>query len=275
MRKSRSNGRWVRECKVCKLYVDHPELWIEIHNRVIKKKQSRRSVIAWANNRVPEFNKDLEPDSPRRIVPFTESNFQAHFVGKTEGTTGHAQDFYVVKRQMSDGEGNVFSSDVDLALSQDDFLSSQKYMAELNSELMDYQNLSNMVDSLEYVLSKYNRGLKDRIQDDKKINLVEIDTFQKQVTALFKLTQDLTDLRNKSTIAGEAVKLSIEMTIAVFLETLMLIMNDTQAMLVDELGIGSHLPKEITDMVLTRQRDTIKAQVEGILKKVMTEFKIK
>ena len=278
MHKSHSNGKWVKSCKICNLYLTHPSLWVEIHNKINKQQESRRSVCQWINEvTVPAINEGLEHNDPKYLVAFSEQNFQAHFSGNAaKRTSGHLQDFHAVKRQL-DGVGY----DVDklreiqgIVMSPEDWLLAENYMEELSKELMDYQNLSNMVENLTKLMTDFDEKLKIKIEDGRVIPLAEIDQYQKQVTALFKLTNDLTDLRNKAPIAGKATKMGIEMSVGIFLDTLITVMKDVKILLQGELP-NSNLPTEIVDTVLNNLKATIKQSTPNVLSKVMSEYKIK
>jgi hypothetical protein len=282
MKKSNVNGKWVKTCRVCSLYLTNPELWIEIHNRVNIKGESRRSVVNWLNSvKLPELRLEYPKDHPKHIESaFNEQIFQRHFSGVIgDGTTGHDQDFYSIKRSLDarilkKSSDDQLQDNKDRMLTPEDFMAAENYMLELNKELKDYSSLTQMVDNLETILASYDHKLKERINKDERIPLGEIEQYQKQVSALFKLTQDLTLMRNKTTIAGEAVQLAIKMSTSLFLEYLLVILEEAKDTLKVEMP-NSNLPKEIMDNVINKQRSAMKSIIEDILKKVTTEFKIK
>lgn len=290
MRKDSANNQWIESCKVCRLFLAKPELWVEVHNRVLREKQTKASVMRWLNEEcLAELNKDKLPADKEYFKPFSEQNLRSHFTGSKpawsirEGTlkkTGHAQDYYLVKRLAA--KKGKFVDEVeqlsevykDNLMNDNDWKDTDDFVVGLSKELMDYQNLSKMIDSLDKVLTTYNEKLQDKIANNANISLTEVEQFQKQVSALFTLQVELTELRNKAPIAGEATKMGIEMTVSAFLSSLMVVVEDAKNNLMAELP-NSGMPVEVSNMIMAHMRDAMKKAIPEIIKRVMHEYKIR
>lgn len=291
MRKSAANNQWNESCKICRLFLVKPELWVEVHNRVNREKQTRASVARWLNDtHLAALNEGKLPADDGYFKPFSEQNMGTHFTGSKpywgvrDGTnnkkTGHAQEYYLVKR-LAEKKGHYVNdveqlSEVykDNIMNENDWKDTDEFVVGLSKELMDYQNLSKMIDSLDKVLTTYNEKLQEKIENNVNISLLEVEQFQKQVSALFTLQVELTELRNKAPIAGEATKMGIEMTVSAFLSSLMVVVEDAKNNLMAELP-NSGMPVEVSNMIMAHMRDAMKKAIPEIIKRVMHEYKIK
>jgi len=291
LKKPYSNNQWNKSCKICKLFVTKPELWVEVHDRVNKKNETRASVCRWLNDiHLESLNEGKDSSDDFYFKPFSEQNFQSHFVGSKpywsarDGSpytqTGHCQDYMAVRRMVARKGWNVNDPETLAEVYKEslpvesDWEEADDMINELSKELMDYQNLSNMVGNFELVLTGYNDRLNAKIKEGKQISLVEIDQLQKQVTSLFNLQVELTELRNKAPIAGEAVKMGIELTVSLFLTALMSTVEDAKVLLMGELP-GSGLPLEVSNMIMSNMRDSMKKAVPDVIKRVMSEYRIR
>jgi hypothetical protein len=276
MRKNRANGQFVSNCRICELYITHPQLWVEIHDRVNSKGISRRQTCIWLNQKFEEINLPLPLESTERIPPIWETSFQAHFSGMGEGSEGHEQDFAALKlffmkeKKKAELEGDKTKSFLDEGY----FSEAEMLLQNLNKGLTEYSAMSDMVESLEELLAYYDKKLKEKMSNGAHISIQEIETYQKQVSGLLQIKQDLSKLRNNSTIAGEAVHTAITHTITQFFELLMVVTDEAKHLLKAELP-KSTLPDEIIQTIRQRLSEVIKPQGEAVFEKVMKQYKIK
>lgn len=281
MRKSRVNNKWVRQCKICQMFISKPELWIEIHDKVNKKGEPRTRVCQWLNQQVEEHNKDYPPDSDQCLPLFNDMNFQMHFVGSGfdpsgAPNVGHLQDFEQVKLIFMDErkKADLKKEKLHEFLDEDYFKDAENYLKDLNRGLTEYSSLSVMIDSLDDVLMHYDKNMKQRMADGQRVPIQEIETYQKQVRSLLEMKIQLATLRNKSTIAGEAVHTAITMTITQWFENLMMVTEEAKATLTGALP-KSTIPDEVISMIRHRLSEVVKAQGDDIFDKVIRQYKIK
>lgn len=284
MRKSKVNNTWVKTCKICKLFVTHKELWIELHRMILEEKKTYADVTRWFDTKLQLNNTMLEDPSneedPLFLTPLKPWNFQSHFTGSPaqpgeQPKTGHATDFYTVRRIVEEKEGN---EDMKAAREAEDLVGALQIPGSKKAldsrELNEYISLASMVRNLEAILHQYDNVIKDKIDSDKRITIKDIEDYQKQVQGLIDIQVKMASLRNTKAITGSAIDSSIELIATNFLEKLITVVREAKALLEAEMS-GSSLPKEIETLILHTLKDAMKAAIPEIRKQVLSQYRIK
>lgn len=257
------------QCKLCKLVHTHPELWTEIHSKVLKEGYSRASVCTWVNSKLELLNANAKSED-HKLTKFTEQNFSRHFNKHNTFELQQALHRNSVLYQNRRLEAQEGFSDEEVAVAQnfaDDFA---------GYELNEYSSLVRMVATLEQRLWAYDKFIKKKDEDrpHRGVDLDEIGGYQKQIESLMKLKIDLSKLRNSSVIAGAAIETAVETTVASFLEIMMEVTEEAQTILQTELP-GSSIPLEVSKLIRNRMADHMKSIVPGLVEQVSKDYKIR
>ena len=257
------------QCKLCKLVHSHPELWTEIHSKVLKEGHSRSSVCNWINSRLEVINANTELEEDK-LTKFSEQNFSRHFNKHNTFELQQAlhRNQILYKNSRLDAQEGFTDQEVEVAQQfADDFA---------GFELNEYSSLVKMVSTLEHRLWAYDKFIKQKDKDNpsRNVSLDEISGYQKQIEALMKLKIDLSKLRNSSVIAGAAIETSVEYTVSSFLETMMSATEEAQTILQTELP-GSSVPLEVSKLIRNKIADQMKSLVPSIIEKVSKDYKIR
>ena len=256
------------QCKICKLLKTHKDLWYEIHTKVLKEDYSQVAMCRWLNQQVDSLNSKIENEEDK-LPQFSTQNFSHHF--KRHITSSMRQELY---RQQIMRKDSRLDNQIGFITDEVEFV--KEFEEDLvRSQLNDYQSLTQMVHTLENKLYEYDEQFRKKHQENKRrVTLPEIEGYQKQVEALMRLKNELAKLRNSSAVAGVAVENAIEMSVSAFVETMMLITEEAQSMLVTEFP-GSGLPDEVIKMIRTKIAEDMKAKVPVIVEKIKGDYKIK
>jgi hypothetical protein len=224
--------------------------------------------------RLPEINATLDPNDSRFLKKIYYPTFTYHFSKKRNP---HCQDFQLLKLHFMQKKANKkkeSAPEIKEFMDQEYFQEAEFRLKESNRGLTEYSSLSTMIESLEIAMEYYDKQIKDKITNNQRLTIHEIDAYQKQVAALFKLKRDLTALRNTVTIAGEAVHTAISLTTTQFFELLLLVTEDVRHTLRAEMPQSS-LPDEIVTNIRQRLSDVVKPQSEAIFEKVTRKYNLR
>jgi len=266
-----TNIKLSNKCKVCKLLHTDPDLWEEIHNKVLRDSFPKKAVMNWLNSQVELRNLDRTEED--QLPLFSEQNFQAHF--KKHGDTFVIQK--VINQQKALSNGSRLSQGFGFNSAEKGF--AKKYadnFANEKDDLNDYLKLSKMITSLENQLWKYDTYLKDKDEQNqnRRPNLTEIESYQQQVNALMDLKTKLSKLKNSSTVAGLAVQAAIETSIKKFIELMMEASEESLVVLMDE-NPESSVPMEAIKFLRLKISENMKSSIPDILEKIKFEYNIK
>jgi len=274
-RQSAANDKWVPTCKICKLFIIAPEIWLEFHKKFERDGVSKADLIRYLNSNLEAINEDRQESE--QISRFNRENVDRHLSGfKSEGTTGHCRDFLQCKNQIENGghDPEFKKSSKAIVITPAVFEASENMIETANEKLTEFIGLQQMVQSLEEILLYFDKTLKDRIKAQELITIEEVESYQKQVSAYIKQKQDLSKLRNTTKITGEAVHKALELTTVAFIEKLKPLLDEGRDSFKTEYP-GSSMPDEVFGMVLKRLGESMKDVLPVILKKILTEFRIK
>ena len=273
-RQSSVNNKWSGACKICRLFLSDPDIWIEFHEKW-HSGSKMSDLQRWLNARLDIINSHRDPEE--QLAEFNRENLNRHLKGLAQdGTTGHCTDFLACKDQIENGNHSKEFQEKSKAivLNPEIFEASERILAKVSENMTEFLSLSQMVASLESVLAYYDGTLKQRMEASERITIEELENYQKQVTGLVKLKQDMSKLRNTAKIAGDAVNSTLELATLAFIEKLIPILNEGKEMFKSEYP-GSSLPDEVFNMVINRLSGEMKDVLPVILNKVLSEYKIK
>lgn len=272
MRKSSTQGKFVGTCKLCKLLKSHPEIWMEIHDRVLKNNESMRSVRIWLNEQIRFLNIDIKNDEDK-LTEFHDQNFVNHFTGKN-GKGGHCVDRVSATIKLRNSvldKKNIYG---DEHFSAEEYAIADAFFLEMTAEQEEYTKLSDHIYSLEGFLSITEKNLKEKMERNGKLSLQELDAYQKQILGVMSLRKDLISMRNTAPLTGKAIKETSTMLTTLFLEQLIAVSDDLHQMLTQEFP-SSRVPDEAVNMLKDRMASLMKSGISDIIKKVSTTYKIK
>ena len=260
--------RWAAQCKLCKLIKTDKDLWIQVHDRILKDKYPRSQACRWLNSQIDIRN--VGRDEKDKLKPFTEQNFSLHFKKHSEDYLN--QTYQLTQQALSTGS----RINQAVGLTDTEAAEVEQYVEGLNEGLTEYGSLSRMISSLEKKLLRYDTFLlkKDERNPERAPNIIEIENYRKQVTALMDLKTKLATLRNSSTVAGSAVESSVEYATASFMNIMMDASEEAQNILITEMP-GSSVPIEAIKLIRTQIAEKIKGTIPSVIAKVQKDFRIK
>ena len=263
-----TSPKLANQCKLCRLLHLNPDLWTEIHDKILKQGESQASVCRWANSKIETINAAFT-DEKAKLPELSVQNFSRHF--KYHNNMELHKD---LKRQRfllnnrNENQQGFSDEEVDYV---------KMYTEEYASNaLSEYEVMCTMVNTLERKLWEYDAQYKkkDLNSPNRRININEIEGYQKQIESLFKLKLELAKFRNTSLVTGQAVRSAVENTVSQFVETMMIATEESLAILRTEL-IGSSVPEEVTKLVRNRIADEMKSSVPNIIEKILKDYNIR
>jgi len=262
--------KWSHQCKICKLANSDKDqdLWIEVHDRILKDGYKKASVCRWLNSQIEVRNVDRDEDE--KLSPFSEQNFSLHFKKHIDN---YAHQKYLLKQKALSHDSK---NDQALGLPDEGVTFVQEYLDNLDQDFTDYGALTKMIAGLEEKLWRYDEYIQERDQKNpnRPPNITEIENFRKQVESLMDLKTKLSTLRKSSSVAGNAVKTAVQYSVGSFMEIMMEATQESLDVLTTELP-GSSLPVEAIKLIRNKVAEAMKSLVPGVVSQVYKDYKIR
>jgi hypothetical protein len=141
-------------------------------------------------------------------------------------------------------------------------------------EIDDTEFLQGCVDIAKNNLKKYGNVLKETNVSSPQGCYNDIEGYSKLLTELIKAQEALTKMRTSNKIAGQAVKVAVEMVVSDLFTAMVSVTTEAAELLQQEMK-GSKLPDEIKKMIVSKVSAHAKASTEEIVNKVKSTYGIK
>ena len=264
-------GTLHKNCKLCSLLNDYPELWKETHKKVLEDGLPRAKVCRWLNSKLEIINIDLADVD--KIVDFSGENFSRHF-------HNHIPNYEQTKIILRDKAlGRTRDSDItDFPVASVAVF--EEFVETYAEEQSDYSSITKMISTLEDHMVAYNTYLVEksavtRAQVGKRpIHLSELSEFKSLVESLTDLKLKVAKIRNSSAVSGAAVRRAMKLSVELFLNHMVLATDEAEQSLKEVLP-DSTLPTEVIDKARHRMANNIKTSLPGVIEKIYSEYGIK
>ena len=260
-----------KNCKICNLIKEYPQLWKDIHKMVLEDGLARAKVCRWLNSKVEIINVDRTSDE--KLAPFSGENFRRHF-------KLHIPTYERVKAELRDKAlGKERESDTT------DFPATSMavydtFVEECAHEQSDYSSITKMIANLEMHMNLYNTYLTEKSAMQKgqlgkrPIALSELNEFKSLVESLTDLKLKVAKIRNSTAVSGAAVRRAVSISVELFLNHLVTSLAEAEQSLIEVIP-DSSLPHEVIDKAMNRIATSVKTSLPEILEKIFTEYGIK
>ncbi len=246
-------------CKLCLLLKDSEDLWVEVHNKVIKEKLAHNLVRQWLNGRIDVLNADPKREVP--LKPFNAANFSVHF-------REHVKDVGDMVAQLNE------------ALTQNTatFTAAQQTKAVVVQNWGsdgEYARMAQMLHAVEDDMMAYDKAVEKKRNIGTEPTPREIKAHVDMVTSYFEAKQALVSLKK----AEKSMSLALEEAVGEILRGLAdksaAIVEDVKDFLAADLPPDSTLPEDVVKMLKSRLSSELDELGSTILAKVKKEYGIK
>lgn len=244
------------QCKLCNLIKQDKELWIVVHNKVLKDNISKTVVCKWLNETVKVKNSS-RPDGSK-IPTFNNANFTKHF-------QSHINDIEKLKLEMS----KFFSSSNERGSTSfnDEELSTMDVHGGNNID-DEYEFLSIALKDMEDKFVEYNRNMKGKRNFT---SLKEIEQMQKVISNIIDSRNNLIKLKNSNNVMSMAMQAAIERVVTSMLESMMDVTEEVRLMLIKEIN-NEKLVESAVGSIRNRVGNDAKLIISEVLLKITKEF---
>jgi len=263
-------------CKLCALFDKDVALWEEAHRRVLILGESRTQVAEWLNTRLDVLNAGHDPaDIENYITPFHQTtvynHFRSHVISVEEMEQALTAGVHYTQKDLRRNDPKAASAQAAKA----PFLTLSS-PAETSEEVEDYCRMQRLVSAAEDRLTMYNGKLlaKDRAEQDRPVDLSEIQLFQKLIKELMGMKKELAVLQSSEAIAGAALQEAIEQIVNLTVGSLKDVLIEMRSNIARELP-GSSLPQQMEGLVLNTVGSALKDAIPVVLKNISKKYKIK
>lgn len=253
------------KCKLCNLIKQDQELWVEVHNKILKDKLSRTVVVKWLNSRIDILNKSR--DKKDKIHSFNNANFSNHF-------NKHISEVDSMMMKLRD----TLTSTTDrgsVSFSEEHKTVANAVLPDKNKFIEEFTILSEMISFIEDSLNNYNKLMKDKYKPEIKPNIIELQKIQGMVNNLVVMKQNLVKLRNSNKITELAIRAAVELTVGSFIEHMLSATEEASNMLFQLLPKDSEIPTQMVSIIRSRIGDNMKFSIPVIINQVLKDYNIK
>jgi len=256
------------KCKLCKLIKRDKDLWVQVHNKVLKDKMSQTKVLAWLNNSIEVYNNGVIRE--KQLPKFNHQNLSNHF--KQHIPTVDLMMLEVSRSITTSVErGSAAFDETTQAMA--DAVVTDGYITELDK----FNQLRDMIRDLEQRLMEYNDRTKKELEKNpnKKPSIQEMKLAFDLAQSAISTRQDLLKLKNSSKITESAIKSAVEHTTMSFLNSLIDATEEANTMLRQILPANSSVPDEVISLIRSKVKTNMKSAVRDIINSIIKDFGIK
>lgn len=260
-------GKLNKQCKICALVESHPDLWTEVHKKVLEEGVPRSKTCRWLNSQLELVNLDLSPE--KQIKKFNDENFARHF-------HNHIPEYEKMKRVLRD-KALGKERELGTGFSDESIAVVESFIEDHLEEYTDYTSITSMIETLEDHLISYNTYLVNKRKNSKEGNkpfvLSELSDYKSLVESLADLKLKLSKIRNSSIVSGAAVRRTVTLCVDLFMNFLVL-SNEEARIALNEGFPDSSLPNEVLNKSQNRIANSVRGALPDLMDKVFKEFKI-
>lgn len=253
-------------CKICILMRLDPNLWKELHRKVIIERISRAKALTWLNQRAEILNITREENNWELLPLFSTNGIVKHF-------KMHIKDFSQVEAYIA--AQNMFSPEAKANPAK------MALQAAAGTEMDDYLRLESLISASGVQLANYEKTLSSReLEYQKKgnvpaiVNLEEVKIFQKLIHEQMAMKKDLAVLQAKQAVAGTALRDALERVVEVVMNAIQDSMVDLRANLHTQYG-NPEWGEKLARSVAYKIGEPLKASIPSILDEVYKKYKIR
>ena len=246
-------------CKLCLLLKDSEDLWVEVHNKVIKEKLTHNLVCQWLNSRIDVLNADPKRETPLR--PFNNANFSLHFKEHVKGVAD-------MVAQLNDALTQ--KTPVFTAAQQTKAVLVQNWEAE-----GEYARLAQMLHAMEDNLMAYDKELEKTRSAGGKLSTRDIQSYSNFVNSYLEAKQALVKLKTAEKSMSLALTTAVEEVLRGLADKSAKIAEDARDFLAMDLPPDSTLPDDVLKLLKSRLTSELDELGGVILAKVKREYGIK
>ena len=261
-------------CKLCNLIDREPDLWWEVHRRVLADASPYGNVMTWLNAQIEARNQRLKPE--HRIVRFNRMNFHNHFVKfkhvtTIEGAREICSDGFAMHAKGKKGRRQV----PDLRLPP--VMNSEDELAIFMTGATDFQRMKALIAASEARLHAFNNQMTRREiaeGDEYVVVLQDVALFQKLVTELLKLQKEALKVEVSSKVAGAALKDAVGLLVESTMDKVESIAVEIHGILMREMP-GSRLPDQVSTLLRSGIGSTMKEAIPQVLETIQQRYGIR
>ena len=252
------------QCKLCRLIKENEELWIGVHNKVIKEGLSHSVVCKWLNGQVDLFNHNNDVDIKR----FNQANFTKHFKNHISDVDNMSVELNKVVMSRSDKGSIAFSE-------REESVANSVVSSDSNDE-SDHAVLNDMIELMRFNLVSYSEYIKNNRSKSKHVNIKEIENYSKLVSDFISAKQSVIKLKNSDQQSSMAVKLAIELVVKGLASKIIGVADEVKESLEMEIEQSeSTIPEQISRLIKSRLSSGMRDLVSDTTDKVHKNFGIK
>ncbi|MCJ7691151.1 MAG: hypothetical protein MUO60_17810 [Clostridiaceae bacterium] len=262
-------------CKVCQLLKSNPELYIEVHERVMNFDDPHMDVIRWLNSQAALHNASLPLDATeedRMTADFNGANFSVHFKKHIASAALAAKELRkkIIGRDIIESRGTAFN--------EEDKAVVEGFLYSMTEELTDYTDITRMIKTMETLLWRFeSETLNPPLVPGKTkrpVNLVHLVQFKDLVSNLADMKLKLAKLRNSSHVAGAAVKSALASSVDVFINNLIAAAQEAEESFKESIP-NSTVGAEILEILRNKLAEGMRLSLKQIIAETFKEYHIK
>lgn len=253
-------------CKICILMRLDPDLWKELHRKVIIERISRARALTWLNQRAEILNITREENNWELLPTFSTNGIVKHF--KMHITDFTQVEAYIAAQNMFSPEARANPAKMAL-------------QASAASEMDDYLRLESLISASVVQLESYEKTLSAaarKNQGDGKVppivNLEEVKIFQKLIREQMAMKKELAVLQAKQAVAGTALRDALERVVEVVMNAIQDSMVELRSNLHQQYA-NPEWGEKLARMVAYKIGEPLKASIPSILDEVYKKYKIR
>jgi hypothetical protein len=242
-------------CKICNLIKIDSNLFIEVHNKVLKEGLSHSAVCRWLNSRVDVLNADL---SKPEVTKFNDANFTVHF--QKHISSLEAMQHEVTKHMSSQpAEPTAFDE-------------TQQAIAAGTTDGQDSADrLSTFISTMEANLAFYNTTMEEK-RNSKKSHMVlgmkDISNYSKLVGEYIAARQNLVKFRSLEQTALSAVESAVAAVVAGMAHIANDVADETKNLLEVELKEQTSIPEQVSTSIRSKFSGDMRIMVKQVIDRV-------
>lgn len=251
-------------CKICSLIQRDKKAYIRIHRQVLGEGLTKKQVRLWLNDHVDVLNADLK-EGEEPLAYFNATNFSKHFKSHVSDMKKMEAAVKKAMRPKSEQPETTFTPE-EVAIA--------RTTGEPDED--EYISMSQMIKELE---DSVKIGLKTFLTNSKKgmgspaLHSQQVEQQQKVIANMLDLKAKLAKVQVTEKVAGEALRLGIQMLVKAMMDQLFKTANEMKVSLRTSFPTGTY-PEEMRDSVM-RCSEVIKTTVPEILEVVWKEYGIR
>jgi hypothetical protein len=251
----------VYQCKLCSLLKTNRDLWIKVHNFVLRDKRTKTDVCAWLNQQIEVLNVSLPTELQK--PKFNVVNFSKHFklhVPDEDKIKAELEASLLNERRENGGFTEEERLIVDAVANPTDL--SQSYQ-EYPETLARFEEIIMRDFASAQAISDNNGHLRPIAADQKLKLLSQLLTTKKQ----------LSDIQKSALVGGEAVRAAIRLLGTTMYEKSKVIGEEVSA-IVEQVSTTDHAA-QVKDMVTQRILEELRTRIPEILDTIFKTYGIK